>query len=126
MYFYQIGYHSYEDSAKHLVMNKKLYSDKEFKTLISILYIEELLKIETDINELTIENIDFTIIIERLVKEFGFIKPEITTRFSPFGWASIKEDSDWREIKDKDLNFIRDIYKGYIKKLKIQKIMKSL
>lgn len=102
MYYYQVGYNSYEECPSYTLMSKTLYNQEEFDELISNVFIEvynknkKLYRIDTLL----------TNVLELLVEKYNFIAPKVECNFSPFGWASIIDKNDWNHDRDKQLTLI--------------------
>lgn len=122
IYFYEVGYWSYEESPVNILTNEKYFTQEQFNELVSDCALkvydsknnEQLNSIrehndkaddELDKLEVTFDTIRFGI-IEMLILEFGFKELEISASFVPFGWASI-EIKDWKEVKDPYLEILR-------------------
>ena len=108
IYFYEVGYWSYEESPVNILTNEKYFTQEQFNELVS----DCALKVYDSKNNEQLNSIREhfdTIrfgIIEMLILEFGFKELEISASFVPFGWASI-EIKDWKEVKDPYLEILR-------------------
>jgi len=117
MYIYEIGYWSMEECPVHTLCCEKQYSKEQFDELVSDCIIrvfkqrsEDALK-KYRIEEIYLEDsVDYLYsdAIDILTKEFGFKSFEIHAKFIPFGWASIRDKSSWKNERDEQLNLITD------------------
>ncbi len=111
MYFYSVGYCSYEDSDYIALVHQEKYSDDEFFDVIysTLPFVVEKLKKDLLIEEYEYDwfydkldkmlNISFRclykIIAEVLVEKFGFEKVEYQSELILFGWPNIMQEKDW-------------------------------
>lgn len=111
MYFYSIGYSSYEDSDYIALIHKEKYSDNEFFDIIysSIPFVAEKLKADILLDDSEYDwfynhydkmlNINFgflyKIIAEILIEKFEFEKIEYQSELILFGWPNVMQEKDW-------------------------------
>lgn len=123
MYLYNLSYDTYEESEYIQLSHKHKYSDKEFKKIVRTATNNIITKIKTKENK----RISFQDIIEdvaeELIKNFGFKRVKFDAEFSIFGWADILDKSDWKEVRDEELNKLTDFINTELKKK--NKLIKS-
>ena len=111
MYYYNIGYYTFEESEYTQLIHKKKYSNNELKEIVEEAYIsimkdkkigEKRERYETRIQIVNPE------LIEYLINNKGFNKIEFHAEWCVFGWAHLFEE-DWKEtVKDKNLYSLRE------------------
>jgi hypothetical protein len=134
MFFYEVGYTSYEEAPMYTLMSSKEYTQEEFDTLVADCMIEvyyiksaewkKRLEEEGYVKPVIDEDDDeeeydhyskvdnlLTDTIEALVSKHGFSEPDFKCRFQPFGWGSIKNVEDWKGQTDSQLDFIRERFR---------------
>ena len=110
IYFYNVGYDSYEESPSVVLYHNQKFSEKEFQNLCAsvtakiyknrdklsesrhfILYENKKLKTGIKFEDL------YRLLTDELCKNHGFKKIEYSSIFSPFGWAQVDDEKDWNE-----------------------------
>lgn len=147
MYFYEVGYSSYEEAPTYTLMSEKEYTQKQFDELVADCMIEAYFletskhqkrMIDEGIVERNVDDEDdeelydyhakvdhlLSPAIDILVNVHGFSQPEFLCRFQPFGWASIKDPEDWKGDTDSQLNTIRERFKIHDRDKRIDGINK--
>lgn len=142
MYFYEVGYSSYEEAPTYTLISEKEYTQVEFDELVADCIVESyFIKTAEDKKRMIEENIvleddmkDYDYYdkvdnllshaIEILVAQHGFIQPEFKCIFQPFGWASIKNPDDWKNDTDAQLTLIRERFKMHERDQNIDNISK--
>ena len=106
MYFYEVGYWSYEESPSYTLINEKEFSKEEFDDLVSNCAFEVLMSINESMYD-SFQDITSKI-IDILEDKHGFKQPIIKSSFNPFGWASVYDKNDWKpQVNDEQLELIR-------------------
>lgn len=107
MYFYNIGYNSYEESDYSQLWHEKKYSEKEFKEIIFKIILD-IFKNRTEEDkkwEKTFQHI-LPEVVEQLIENFGFKEVEFDAEFNVFGWADLTDENDWKQVRDEELDEI--------------------
>ncbi len=140
MYFYLVGYSSYEEAPTYTLMCNKEYTQSEFDILLSDCIVEAYFLCTSDKSKFEeieavagLEEYDYhsrleNLIgpaIEILVSKHDFIEPQFKCSFQPFGWASIKNEDDWKGEKDKQLDLVRERFKIIVRDRQIDGISKK-
>jgi hypothetical protein len=98
MYFYKIGYHSYEESAFAELTHENKYTDEEIHNIVSNAVIRVLQEIVAK-KKKCIFNSSYEglhdLITEDLIEMDGFKKVKYQSIWSCFGWASVTNEEDW-------------------------------
>lgn len=135
IYFYSVGYSSYEEAPSIILFSHKKYSKQEFMNICAEasmkVYdkiheykdINEYIKYIEDENELLTEEEQgmlrgfsvkfdeiYRYVTKELCKNYGFKEIKIENLFMPFGWSNIVDETDWANdtMNDFDLQRIRD------------------
>lgn len=110
MFYYEVGYDSYEEAPIVTLISEKEYTQDQFDELVSdcTIKVHNAPKDKEMYYSGTFGNI-MDMVIKMLVSDFGFKEPIFQARFQPFGWASIVDENDWEQAtkNDKQLNLIR-------------------
>jgi len=114
MYFYNIGYNSYEECPDVTLCHEKQYTRDEIEEII-IKAIRELIPLrkfdysyQSNFGDILMgHDPKQKNVIELLCEKYGFMSIKYTAQFSAFGWASIFDKEDWRTDSE-SLNKIRD------------------
>ncbi|MCL2115761.1 MAG: hypothetical protein FWH29_06035 [Methanobrevibacter sp.] len=111
MYYYNIGYYTFEESEHTQLIHEKKFVSNELKEIVEEAYIAIIQDKEMwEKNELlrvTIQNLN-QYVIEYLVNNKGFRKIKFQAEWNGFGWANLFEE-DWKEtVRNKELNSLRD------------------
>lgn len=117
MYFYNIGYNSYEECPDVTLCHEKEFTREDLENMV-IEAIKEIIpqrKFDYDFKEnygdLLFSSYEGKCVLDVLCDGFGFSRIKYTAQFSAFGWASIFDDDDW-ESDSKSLVNIRKAVKG--------------
>ncbi len=116
MYVYQVGYYTHEESPRYNLTHEVKYSKKQFDDMVIDIMSDLAIKVPITTFDFddgsksedrfdSVENI-LTETIEILKSNSGFKDLIITSSFTPFGWASINDKTDWRGQRGKDLDKI--------------------
>lgn len=114
MYFYSIGYTSYEECPDITLCHEKIFTSEELEDLIikSMRDIIPTLDFEysfqSNFSELLMGyDPNRKNVIDILCYKYGFIPLKYTATFRAFGWASVFDHEDWKE-DSKSLTKIRN------------------
>ena len=120
VYFYSVGYYSYEDSAEIVLINKKFYTESQFKKLcldISLYVYNNRIRLDHEEwgikhharepeskDHAHLKRFDwmYSHVVNVLCKSYGFKVLKKTAMFSPFGWAQIDDEYDWASERQND------------------------
>lgn len=127
MYFYTVGYGSYEDSGNISLVHRKEYTEEEFENMVKecakivteqYLYKEKEKRIkDKERLQFTLEfndplKVDFSDIYEKVADllciKYTFKKLKYTQRYSVFGWANLVGENNWEEESDEKLNKLKE------------------
>lgn len=113
MYFYNIGYCSYEDSYYAQLAHREKFSRERLKEMVFEVAADLLLKDifrysrwDTRLNRedklvgVRYANFDYVLInaiCRELIKRYNFEKVKFEATFYTFGWANIFDKDDWKE-----------------------------
>lgn len=109
IYFYNVGYHSFEESPRRVLYSQRAYTEEQFRDLVS----------DVSIQVLSEENLKYGMyqkfehimdkVCQILIADFDFKELEVQASFMPFGWASLVDPEDWAsEVgSNDDINIIR-------------------
>ena len=120
MFFYEVGYGSYEDSGYIQLFHKKEFSEEEFEALIlevapeaaeRSLERQESLEDETQKGDYyrghRFEDM-YPHIAALLIEKHGFREISYCARYSVFGWPNLLDKSDWGSDRDETLTRLTD------------------
>ena len=107
MNYYEVGYWSYEEAPSYTLTHEREYTQEQFDELVADCMAKVFkAKTEDDYGNSIQYLIDKT--IKMLEDEFGFKQPIVKARFSPFGWADIDKEDDWKpQVTDAQLELVR-------------------
>ena len=104
MYYYKIGYWSFEETSSYTLMNENEFTEEQFDELV-VDCIASVFK-----ENKSCKNFEKIInkVIKMLEDEFGFKQPIVKASFIPFGWANFDDPDDWKpQVEDDKLELIR-------------------
>jgi len=103
MYYYEVGYGSYEDSERIMLTHETLFSEKEFRDLVSEVTMEVMKREIEKHNYVSCSEHRFDWLCDDTAKALcdsrGFSIPKPTAKFRPFGWESFI-NLDWTKDGD--------------------------
>jgi hypothetical protein len=116
MYFYRIGYASFEDSDFYELVHKDKFSKEEFESFVFKATIRVLEGVITGKYKgefcSALEGLSFERILEDVVKELvkvdGFENLKYQAEWSCFSWPSITEDKSWTRQRGAELERLTD------------------
>ena len=116
-YFYKVGFYAYEDSRYITLTHSSKFRKKQFDKIMCravVKAIKEAKKQKRIIH--SFEGL-FDLVVDVLIKDYGFKKSNYELTWSCFGWASLFK-KDWKEDTDDNLKMIRKWLKekGFTKK----------
>jgi hypothetical protein len=107
MYYYQVGYGSYEESDIHTLKHEKQFTQEQFDELVSDCVVKVYHSQPDDYMRKQLMWLNDKV-IELLVSEYGFQKPVFQASFIAFGWADLDDPDDWKPtVEDAQLDLIR-------------------
>jgi len=134
VYYYEVGYNSYEEAPIWTLSHEKKFTKKEFDNILLDASEEVFLKLQKQWNEelyktdeeylkeqeeyrkrdpnylehLMYDSFDnlYSDVVNLLIEKYGFEKLKISHSFIPFGWASVLID-DWENDTNKELVLLR-------------------
>lgn len=118
MYFYSVGYGSYEDSGYIQFTHSSKFSDEQLERVVEDCLFEVLKKFGTEdsnFSELMFHG-DRERYFMTAMKKRGFVPLKYTARFSVFGWANSIDPEDWEETLRGD-NVTRRLQKNLKKRM---------
>jgi len=135
MYYYSIGYTSYEDSGFAVLMNEQQFSSGEFNAMVfscvSLVAQEtksyyEQSEFQTGFGYYSVYdkliNVKFSDIYEtiadKLCEKFDFAKLEYQADFALFGWPNLNEKEDWDYDDERHIK-ISEMFMDALKDVKI-------
>lgn len=130
MFFYEVGYISYDTAPKYMLLSNNEYTQEEFDILVAdcfseaffIMMNEELSNgNQYDIDYCVDELIDSTIKV--LIDKHNFIEPVIKCNFRPNGWSSIKNNNSRNRNPNNQTILIRERFKIYSRNNNIKKLL---
>ena len=130
LYYYQIGYGSYEDSDDVMLSHEQKFTEKQFRDLCfeaapqaarnyvghrKLKYIKKLLCRPRRRKEITFQDL-FPFVAEQLIMHHGFKLVQSEQRFFMFGWPNIMDPKHWEDQRDEDLDALRKVIEAGLKK----------
>ncbi len=114
MYFYQVGYSSMEESPTYDLWHEILFSKEEFQKICIEGTIEVYKKriAVDDYDRERLKQFDsiYDEVAEYIIEKYNF-KPLIyNATFTPFGWASMFDKTDWKGQRGKTIDAIADAF----------------
>lgn len=111
MYYYEVGYGSYEDSGRIMLSHETLYDDAAFRQMcidVSKLAMDKYQQKfqDDDITRISFDEL-YTFVAEALIEQYGFQQVIPSAGFFPFGWSNILDQDDWKTHRDEDLEAMR-------------------
>jgi hypothetical protein len=108
IYYYVLGYNSYEDSEKTGLTHTKKFTEADIEDfLVEYLNSRKNLPSKTIIGRNTLAEIIPYGFISFLCRKKGFKKIKYEARYFKFGWPDIFDKNDWKGQRD-GLNSITD------------------
>ena len=136
MYFYRLGYYSYEDSSDTTLCHENLYSEEEFNDIIATAFAEISVKEAASAFKALPDYVKDAKsghyiphetysdcsgqIVKRLVEKHGFYEPSYTCEHFVDGWKSllnVKEDSESKLSKN-ELGLHKKLKEKWLDKFK--------
>lgn len=110
IYFYNVGYHSFEESPRRVLYSQQAYTEDQFRDLVSDVSVRVLAE-EKDLKYGMYQKFEHIMdkVCYILIADYGFKELEVQASFMPFGWASLVDPEDWAsEVgSNDDINIIR-------------------
>lgn len=105
MYYYKLGYWTYEGSDYIVLTHDTLFNKKEFHDMIHKCIYEVLKEVPEEFREYHNQFADFLYDVEdKMIELFGFSRLLFSQEWDIFGWGDMMDKSDWQTERTKEFD----------------------